>query len=409
MDQAETHDPQTLEADIKRSVIIACTLRSGSNLLCEWLKNRGYGRPTEFFQVERYQNVDSRRQGPASELATLSELRRQFQALHEGTRWRGAKWSWPQFRTFYQALEEAGDNLDNWLPTASWIFLTRRDLAAQAVSLFLAQHDGVWVSGDQGRIAEEIQYDFSIIWEHFRTLAIEQTLWSAFFAENDIRHLPIAYEDLIDGSAFARIQHALGDRPLAAGVEGELTDRNRALANPLAKKFLDKFRADLRAGRSSDAQVGQAVETLLKEMRSRQHSSMISRFINTEGAFPTVIKINLQQVARISGPHAWIDSEQFLDGYALRLDPGSVLELDVRAKRLMIELMAHSWSGACRITVGSTEEIVDLYHWHSVGRTWTFESERTSLLRVKLEPTGEKRPISLAAEVWLQQIWTLST
>lgn len=90
------------------SIIVACTLRFGSNLLCEWLEKYGYGRPTEFFQTERYQNVSSRRRGDAVGLPDIDAMHGSFAALHEGLRWRAVKWTWPQFRTFLDTIQSEG-------------------------------------------------------------------------------------------------------------------------------------------------------------------------------------------------------------------------------------------------------------------------------------------------------------
>lgn len=398
---------RSTEGGSTRSVVIACTLRSGSNLLCELLERQGFGRPTEFFQVQRYQNVESRRMGDRDGLPTIDDMYLRFLESQDAMPWRGVKFSWAQFNTFTKTIEtSARPTLDDWLPQPLWILLTRRDLAAQAVSLYLADRTGIWFHGDQGRVADQVIYDFDGIWTCFRQLAAEQCEWAAFFAATGLRYTALAYEDLVGGAGLAAIEEELGARLAWQDGATEATLRNQPLASRQSADFAERFRADLRVGRSGEQNIEGVLEKLIQKSRGQQHLSQLARFADFESGFPTIRKIDLRRELTVKGPHAWFEGGQFLDGYALRLDAGSSATLTIDARRLMVECAAHPWSGACQLTAGGVNEVVDLYHWHSVGRTWTYDAERTAPTLLRIAPTGGKSAMAAGTEVWIQQIWS---
>ena len=120
-------------------VVIACTLRSGSNLLCDVLRANGFGEPKEWFQVASSIGADTQDIGLEARL--LERQTEEFLAAHASARWRGVKFDWQQFhrlRTLASNLPGTAPVLQK-LQRGHWIFLRRRDLASQAVSLYADQ------------------------------------------------------------------------------------------------------------------------------------------------------------------------------------------------------------------------------------------------------------------------------
>jgi LPS sulfotransferase NodH len=89
------------------------------------------------------------------------------------------------------------------LAGSRYIWLTRRDVVAQAVSSYLARQLHAWSSAaegrraDQGVMRDEIAYDEDTIRARIADLGQANTGWLEFFSVNGFDVLPVAYEDLV--------------------------------------------------------------------------------------------------------------------------------------------------------------------------------------------------------------------
>lgn len=398
-----------------KSVIVACTLRSGSNLLCELLEKLGYGMPTEFFQRERYQNAESLTEYPASELLTLPQLYEQFVERHDGQSWRGVKWNWSQFHLFKSTIAASEDlAFEKWLPNPVWIRLSRRKRIDQAVSMHIAKKTGVWVNGDTTKPAEKpLAYDFPAIWNEFADFASEEALWSTYLQQQGIEHVEIVYEDLISdyGNQMRRILSVLDPSRVD---EISPTDtlpkniRNIAIGNPKAKELSHKFAADLIARRHMKPNSSVSVDAVMTALTQNVGATLFSKFLGDKKGALTVRKLDLKTGLKINGPSEWVEQPHFLDGVALRLNPGGQAKITTPARRILIEFLSHPWSGTAGISVAAETHQLDLYGVITTRHPWMIALDATQDLELNIAALEKKSALSSGYEVWIQRIWTLA-
>jgi trehalose 2-sulfotransferase len=194
--------------------LIAMTPRSGSSFLCDVLKNtRLMGRPGEMLSQLFIPNIVKSAPGRTPD-EYLGQVMRVIKSRNGVS---GLKASWFQFNDFQLAMEDPSVFLK-----FRFIYLTRRDLAAQAVSLYRATESNVFhtnvehSSTELGKLAA-LRYDFAKIKEWHTHILAQERGWQKFFAEHGIYPLAITYEDIeSDVSLVAkRIAGYIG-RPRAA-------------------------------------------------------------------------------------------------------------------------------------------------------------------------------------------------
>jgi trehalose 2-sulfotransferase len=221
--------------DLRRSYLVCATQRSGSTLLCELLKDTGVaGRPHEFFEAVRDTGVpphprdflhgveipearrirdDSRPPvAPAySSLAGLADYREHLQRTFAlGTTSNGvfgAKLMFNQLDELHvlagRLPEFSGLEIDVLLEhlfgAPRYIWISRRDVVRQAVSMWKALQTRRWRAGDgdDDRVGASVvaQYRFDAIDHLVRRFEAEERGWESFFSRNDIQPLIVAYED----------------------------------------------------------------------------------------------------------------------------------------------------------------------------------------------------------------------
>lgn len=194
--------------------IIAMTPRSGSSHLCDVIKTgKWLGRPGEVLSRDFIPNILKNVPSHTPD-EYFSHV---FRALRSSSGISGIKCSWFQFKDFRAAMTtpDAVDSL-------RYIYLTRRDLTAQAVSLYRATqtkvfHTNVEHSAESLAKLEELPYDYEQIKFWRDHIEAQETGWKRFFVEKNIFPLHIHYED-IDANVAAVTQRiaAYINRPRAA-------------------------------------------------------------------------------------------------------------------------------------------------------------------------------------------------
>ena len=398
-----------------RSVVVCCTLRSGSNLLCELLQRLGYGQPAEFFQANRYANVYTRRDGSAAELPGVDSLYEAFAERHSGEQWRGAKWNYAQFATFRSTIASEGTHRDfaEWFPNPAFIRLTRRSGIDQAVSMVIAKHSNRWASHDKTAIQLAPAYDFDAIWREFADFAVEEALWACHFARLEMPQISVVYEDLIANYA-GEMRRILGVIDPAAVDRVAPEDcmpsdvQNQKIVDPALVEFSERFEADLAANRHRQAQVEATLEKLVNAYTNRSHETLLGQLLGQHAGFHSRMrKLKLAKEVRFAGPHQFVSAEHFLDGVAVCIDAGGTGTLTVKARRVMIKFLSHPWSGRVDVAHGDILETIDLYGVTTTTRPLLIEFPRTQRVTIKLSAVGEKSSISNGVEVWLQRIWVV--
>jgi LPS sulfotransferase NodH len=89
---------------------------------------------------------------------------------------------------FHQMKDLMRDvDCDQIMHEASYIYIEREDIVAQAVSHFRARQSGAWSSKHEvQRDLSESDYSFSKIRKSYAYLVAERDAWEAWFTERDI-------------------------------------------------------------------------------------------------------------------------------------------------------------------------------------------------------------------------------
>jgi LPS sulfotransferase NodH len=252
-------DPERLETaeslpEPRSRYIIAMTPRSGSSWLCAALKaTRRLGRPDEALNAAHIPNVLMRVPGRTPE----AYLRNVTRVWSSRNRVSGLKVSWCQFRDFAAAMQDR-----SYLTGFRWIYLTRRDLAAQAVSLYKAVETSVWhtnVSHADSALEklDALEYRYECIAEWYRHIVQQERGWQAYFFQRRIFPLCLNYEDLeydLPG-AVKRIATFVGVNPDKVSLPAEPTVF-RKIGDERNIEWARRLVLDLR--RDADASHGRA-------------------------------------------------------------------------------------------------------------------------------------------------------
>jgi LPS sulfotransferase NodH len=252
--------------DVRRSYLVCATQRSGSTLLCELLKDTEVaGSPHEFFEAMRDTGVPPHprdflhgleipeardiREDPRppvapaySSLAGLTDYRQHLERTFAlGTTPNGvfgAKRMFNQLDELHALAgrlpEFSGLEMDVLLErlfgAPRYIWISRRDVVRQAVSMWKALQTRRWRAGDGDGDAGSVvaQYRFDAIDHLVRRFEAEERGWQSFFSRHGIEPLVIAYEDQLvadpDGTIHRTLEW-LGVSPHPGWRAGEVTRR----------------------------------------------------------------------------------------------------------------------------------------------------------------------------------------
>lgn len=165
----------------ERGYVICSEHRSGSTLLCEWLSSTGMlGRPKEYFTTTE------------SAIAIERDPSRLAGVLAQATTPNGVY----GLKLFSQQFDNT--MAARWLerlPGARFVYLERRDLLGQAISLARAIQTGRYLAREEERAPA--RYDARAIRRHLRRLAEANARWRLYFARNGVEVLWLAYEDMV--------------------------------------------------------------------------------------------------------------------------------------------------------------------------------------------------------------------
>jgi len=176
--------------------IIAITPRSGSSYLCNVLKNtKRLGWPQE---VLEHSAVAHRLTKNMPAHAPEEYIRNAIRVVKTANNVSGLKTSWFQFENFIAAMDDR-----SYLDGFKFVYLTRRDLAAQAVSLYKAVSSNVFhsvVAHDEEDLTKlaTLEYDYSAIKYWYDHIVVQEHGWQRYFYENRIFPLCLSYEDIED-------------------------------------------------------------------------------------------------------------------------------------------------------------------------------------------------------------------
>lgn len=170
----------------RRTIMIVGLPRSGTNYLCGAMANTGVlGQPVEFFNPEVASKYDARRRhDTAFQLTLPNTFGRSDNAI-------------AAVKFFDYNLDDISRqaNLLDFYPNPVFVYVHRRDILGQAISLARGLQTGRWTSH---RAAErEPHYSADRIHGALLNLMISEARWKAYFARNEIEPLEVCYEDLL--------------------------------------------------------------------------------------------------------------------------------------------------------------------------------------------------------------------
>ncbi len=179
-------DPETI-------YIIAITPRSGSSYLSSIMRNsKLMGSPSELLPPAFMKNILKRI--PAKNPDEY--LRNVLKKTQTNNKVAGLKASWFQFKRFINTLEDR-----SVLTKFKYIYLYRRDVVQQAVSLYKATesnlfHTNIDHSEDTIEKAKNLEYSYEKIKKWKERIERGEREWLNFFRDNKIHPLTITYEQV---------------------------------------------------------------------------------------------------------------------------------------------------------------------------------------------------------------------
>ncbi len=217
---------------LRKSYVVAASYRCGSTYLCTRLWNTGVlGAPAEYLNVgggRMLRHVMERRlqaTSPEDYFAKLLACRTSSNGVF------GMK---AHYNHFERALDWCPEML-RLLTPVTYIYLSRRDTVAQAVSMAKAIQTNKWTSMDDDA-KTVLNYDERLIGQCLEEIQGQKIGWLRWFELNNITPFVLNYEDLITNTA-----GAIGSVIKLLDV---LDDKGCELYPPAVEKLADGINAE---------------------------------------------------------------------------------------------------------------------------------------------------------------------
>jgi LPS sulfotransferase NodH len=235
-----------LDGEPKATYVICSTPRSGSGLLCRGLVAAGAGGvPAEYLNPRQRQPLADR-WGCGSSIEAYSRALRRRRTDDAGTF--GIKVHWNQVAALCDERAAAGDPvepaalLEELFPGAVYVHILRLDLTRQAISLWRAEHSGVWAEriGSKPAQRRPPRYRYRQIRTCRDEIAAQEAEWIRFFRTAAIDPVEVIYEDLdaAFGTETERVLRAIGVKVRSELVEPDGRRQSDAATGELAEQFL---------------------------------------------------------------------------------------------------------------------------------------------------------------------------
>jgi LPS sulfotransferase NodH len=172
-----------------RYIFVCFTNRCGSNFFCDALASgQSFNLAGEFF------NGDTMREVSAAEgLTNISDYLKFLTVQEAVNNVLVSKITLMHLMVLYEF-----NMLPYFVQNASFVFIQRQDLLAQAISMQIAEQTKAWTSQQNAVISDEQLHmslpDIAMTLDDF---AFQNYLWSKFFAHNNLKWSPVTYEALV--------------------------------------------------------------------------------------------------------------------------------------------------------------------------------------------------------------------
>jgi len=232
----------------RRGVCICITPRSGSTALSTLIsetskaKGRFLGYPAEFFNLgDNVLGARARHYGCQSFDEYVSKVL--VESTDEGETFAVKG----DFSQLFPVLSSA--SFQRFAGQTTYVYLYRRDVVAQAVSLARAHKHGVWNSSNGFQASFDLDETDIANWA---TLIVSmEAAWTLWFSINRIEPIRIAYEDVMASpyhaisQIYEQVHGSLEDFPLLRPSKEQVT-RNQSSA-VAGERFRARFRVGLEA------------------------------------------------------------------------------------------------------------------------------------------------------------------
>lgn len=220
----------------KKTLIIASTPRSGSHMLGHTLfKTEKFGFPLEYFQKKNLQEWHRELQ--------IGELDELILKLFEKRTSSNGVFS---VKMHYSHLTNINgfNNLSNYFVNPHIIFLTRKDVLDQAISLSIAQQTGVWIKGQTPISLIPPEYNYDQIESLLKRTLIDNASWQYLLNKSDIKVLNLSFEDILTDlqNSILKIFNFMGE-PLENSLS-TISPATSKQGNNFKDKWKEKFLAE---------------------------------------------------------------------------------------------------------------------------------------------------------------------
>lgn len=217
-----------------RKYIVCSSQRSGSKLYCQLLKMTGVlGAPSEFLVLSK---VEARAvEAGEDDLARIVLGRLEEKASPSGIS--GVKLHFHEFSTLTGRVP-----LDSFGGFDLWVYIDRRDRAAQAVSLATAWQTNQFSSRKEA--TGTASYSFELISKAVDRLEEDKVGWRRYFDENGVRPHTVIYEDIMAGPEPA-VSVVLDEFGVTAERPVRLADvRSEIQRTDESREWAERYRAE---------------------------------------------------------------------------------------------------------------------------------------------------------------------
>ncbi len=194
MELTNRDELDALHGKLPKKILAICSPpRTGSYLLCRQLTNGGIAIPHEYFNDIHIKKISQRwniGDSPTLYIDTLLRKRTNENGIFS------VKLQWEQFRKWRNLIEK---HIFHGREVV-YIFLTRMNIKAQAISLHKSLVSGIWGITDEitTRPLTNIRLgDIDNIRHCARIIYREELMWRCYFAEHAINPMRIYYEDYV--------------------------------------------------------------------------------------------------------------------------------------------------------------------------------------------------------------------
>ena len=161
--------------------------------------------------------------------------------------WESVDYLSKRLRILYPGLPSDSDRFRSAFGPICYVYLSREDKVAQAISLIKAEQTGLWHVNADGTERERIKpeqapvYDVRALSEQVAEYEREGAAWESWFARQEIQPVRITYETLSSKpqATLAKILSALNLDPAIAGT---VAPRTRKLADSDSQEWANRFK-----------------------------------------------------------------------------------------------------------------------------------------------------------------------